>query len=250
MSRRALGMAGVVAAIGAGALHFYLRLFELELAGGAPHSVLIATQDLALGDVITRAALDVRDLPESYLEERHIPGEDMERVLGSRVTSAIRGGGSLFWSDLDTMQDGRTLSGLVRVGMRGYALSERDASFDGLLRPGDRVDVVFTPSEQHAEASILLSNLLVLTVGGDLGQERSEATRENGGRVTLSVAPEQATVLARREGLGRLRLTLRNPQDAVVPMPTAEIPRGARNVESPAASIARVSSREEEEHAR
>lgn len=217
MSRQAKGAAAAAAIVGALSLHFYLRRFELEMAGGTPRAVVMATQDLALGEVITRGALDVKELPESYVEERHISGDDLERVLGARVTSAIQGGGALLWSDLDTMQDGRTLSGLVRVGMRGYALSQRDASFDGLLRPGDRVDVVFTPAEESKTASTLLSNVLVLTVGGDLGQEGAEIMRDAGGRVTLSVTPEQAIALAAREREGRLRLTLRNPQDALVP---------------------------------
>jgi Flp pilus assembly protein CpaB len=126
------------------------------------------------------------------------------------------------------MQDGRTLAGLVRVGLRGYSLSERDASFDGLLRPGDRVDVIFTPVDEASETSMLLHNVLVLTVGGDLGQDQATASVERGGRVTLSVTPEQATVLARREGTGRLRLVLRNPQDAVVPKGEGEAQRSVR----------------------
>jgi Flp pilus assembly protein CpaB len=221
MSRNTMMGAALVATVGAVAFHFYLGRFEVEMAGGMPRSILIATQDLALGEVISRAALDVKELPESYVEERHIAGEDLERVLGARVTSALHSGGAVLWTDLDTMQDGRTLSGLVRVGMRGYALSERDASFDGLLRPGDRVDVVFTPAENRSEATTLLSNVLVLTVGGNLGQDGAEPV--GGGRVTLSTTPEQATVLAQREGTGRLRLTLRNPQDAVVPKPAEPV---------------------------
>ncbi len=239
MTRRAMALAGAFAVTGVAALHFYLQRFELEMAGGDRREVVMAVQDLGLGDVITRAVLDVKELPESYLEERHIAGQDLERVIGARVTSVIQGGGALLWTDLDTMQDGRTLAGLVRVGMRGYALSERDASFDGLLRPGDRVDVMFTPVEASSscsraeppastETTILLHNVLVLTVGGDLGQESGPANFERSGRVTLSVTPEQATVLARREGTGRLRLVLRNPQDVAVPKGPDEAQRSAR----------------------
>jgi len=220
MGRKIMGAAALAAMVGAVSFHFYLQRFEAEVAGGEPRAVLMAVRDLALGEVLTRSVLDVKEVPERYVEERHIDGNDLERVLGARVTSAVQGGGALLWSDLDTMQDGRTLSGLVRVGLRGYALSERDASFDGLLRPGDRVDVVFTAAEEgRAETSTLLTNVLVLTVGADLGQEGGAALHEGGGRVTLSVTPEQAQVLAQHEGRGRLRLTLRNPQDALVPKP-------------------------------
>jgi pilus assembly protein CpaB len=221
MNRNTLAMAVIAAVSGAGALHLYLRRFETELAGGRPIPVLMVTRDLGMGEVISRGALDVRELPESYVEERHILADDLERVLGSHVTAAVGGGAALLWSDLDTMQEGRTLSGFVRVGMRAFALPERDVSFDGLLRPGDRVDVLFTPSDGSASTT-LLRNILVLTVGQDLGQDLDGTEGRTSGRVALSVTPEQAELLADREDDGRLRLTLRNPQDALVDRALAE----------------------------
>jgi Flp pilus assembly protein CpaB len=216
-----MATAAILGFAGMGGLHLYLRRFEDEIAGGERRSVVMATRDLELGEVLTHGALDVKDIPESYLEERHILGQDLERALGARVTSAVAGGGAVLWTDLDAMQDGHTLSGLVRVGMRAFTLPERDLSFDGLLRPGDRVDVVFTPGTLGGEASVLVANVLVLTVGGNLGQGDLDPKRD-GGHVTLSVSPEQANLLAQREGLGRMRLSLRNPEDALVAAPARE----------------------------
>jgi pilus assembly protein CpaB len=180
----------------------------------------MVTRDLALGELVTRSVLDVKELPEAFVEARHIMAEDLERVVGTRVTSSVESGSSLLWTDLDTMQDGRTLSGLVRVGMRAYALPERDVTFDGLLRPGDRVDVLFTPTgfaaaDKKLEATTLLTSVLVLTVGRDLGEADKKAKEVRSGHVTLSVTPAQAELLAQREGTGRFRLSLRNPQDVV-----------------------------------
>jgi pilus assembly protein CpaB len=239
MTRRTMTVAALAATVGGVAFHFYLVRFELEMAGGPSRPVLMTTRDLALGEPITRGMLDVKELPESYIEERHIASEDLERILGARATAAVKGGGTLLWTDLDTLQDGRTLAGLVRVGMRGFSLQDRDVSFDGLLRPGDRVDVVLTPVAPPAEAITLLSNVLVLTVAGDLGLGAEEAQRAREG-VTLSVTPEQATLLAQREGTGRLRLTLRNPQDAWVPG-LAQQPESARppRTTEPSAWVAR-----------
>jgi pilus assembly protein CpaB len=215
-------MAVALGLLGALGLHLYLRRYEAELAGGPRRPVVMATRDLALGEIIERSALDVKELPERYIEERHIEAQDLERVLGARVTSTVHGGGALLWSDLDTAQEGRALAGLVRVGMRAFALPEQDLGFGGLLRPGDRVDVVFAPVPSGPEAQVLISNALVLTVGGNLGQ--GEEGAQWGDRVTLSVSPEQANLLTQREGLGRLRLALRNPEDALVAWPG----RGAR----------------------
>ncbi len=215
MQRKVLGLAVAAAAVGAFVLHTYLARYENEVAGGEPTSVLVITQDIGLGETLSRANVSLRSIPERYLEERHIRADALEKVLGARVTTSLGSGGSLLWSDLDMMQEGRTLAGLVRIGMRAFALSEQDVSFDGLLRPGDRVDVVFNP-QQGSSAQILLANVLVLTVGTDLGQEQGAPSGARRGRVTLSVTPEQATLLAHKENYGRFRLALRNPQDALV----------------------------------
>jgi pilus assembly protein CpaB len=214
-SRTRLTLSAAAAASGIFLSHVYLARYEREMAGGAPQQVLMVTRDLALGELVTRSVLDTKELPEAFVEARHIMAEDLERVVGTRVTSSVESGSSLLWTDLDTMQDGRTLSGLVRVGMRAYTLPERDVTFDGLLRPGDRVDVLFTPTDKKLEATTLLTSALVLTVGRDLGEGDKKEKDLRAGRVTLSVTPAQAELLAQREGTGRFRLSLRNPQDAV-----------------------------------
>ena len=205
----------VAAALGGLALHVYLARFELEAAGGAPRQVVTVTQDLGLGETITRSAVSLRALPERYVEERHILADQLERVVGTRVTSQVASGSTLLWSDLDIMQSSRTLSGLVRAGMRAFTLADRQVDFDGLLRPGDRVDLLFTASGDSAETRTLLQNVLVLTVGSDLGQEDEHKTTRHGS-VTLSVSIEQAQVIAHGVGRGAMRLALRNTQDMVL----------------------------------
>jgi pilus assembly protein CpaB len=216
MNRRMFVAAAAAGLTGALSLHLYLASLEQALAGGAPQRVVVLTRDVALGETLTRGALSLRDLPERYVEDRHVLGADLERALGARVTGALHGGATLLWSDLDVMQEGRTLAGLVRPGMRAYALSEVDTSFDGLLRPGDRVDVLWTAAE-GLEATVIMQNLLVLTVGNDLGDEHArELKRTRSERVTLSVTGEQAAALSSHQRRGRLRLLLRNPQDLIV----------------------------------
>jgi pilus assembly protein CpaB len=216
----------VVAAVGssvAGALclHLYLARFEHEAVGGAPESVVVVTRDIALGEVVTQGALALRDLPQRYVEERHVAAADLERVLGARLTTELHGGSTLLWSDLDVMQEGRSLAGLVR-------LPEADVSFDGLLRPGDRVDVLWTAAE-GGEASVVLESALVLTVGANLGSDgEGEVRRARAGRVTLSVTSEQAAGLSRYQQRGRLKLLLRNPQDLVVLEAAAKAPAPAQ----------------------
>jgi pilus assembly protein CpaB len=250
MTRKGPLAALLAVLLAAGALYLYLRRQELTFGGSAARSLVVVTRDVALGELISRSALDFRDLPERYVEERHIDAHDLERVVGTRSSTAVPGGSALLWSDLDLSIERRSLSSLVRAGKRAFTLPERDVSFDGLLCPGDRVDVLFT--QATSDTRTLLQNVLVLTVGddlGDLGEPRPLPGRRSG-RVTLSVGLEQAERLAACEGRGTLRLALRNPQDLALverSLPTPASP--ADDVLTPAraeVSLARGSARSDE----
>jgi pilus assembly protein CpaB len=127
----------------------------------------------------------------------------------------------VLWSDLTQFSDhGRLLSGLIQNGMRAVSLDGRSIDFDGLLRPGDRVDVVFTTSDKEATAGstvTLLQNLMVLSVGGEIARtDESNKRGYNHGSVVLSATVEQAQLLTQAEQRGHLTLTLRNSEDIAV----------------------------------
>lgn len=203
-------------------LLLYMQRFEQEASGGPPQQILIATRDIPLGAAISQDMLGYRPLPQSYVEDRHIPASDAQRIIGVRVTSGVRGGESLLWTDLaTTSEQRRDLSALVRNGMRAITIrADVSASFGGLLRAGDRVDALLTAERddnQHITIP-LLQNLLVLASGRDTGApvrpgERRRTTQGQINQVTLSVTLEQAGVLALAQEQGRLTLALRNPED-------------------------------------
>ena len=225
MNSKALLAAIATALGGIGMLFLYMQRFEDEASGGAPVNVLIATQDIPLGAAITEGMLGTRPLPSSYVEDRHIPDTDAQRVIGVRITSGVRAGESLLWSDLATTSDqSRDLSSLVRSGQRAISVrADATASFGGLVRPGDRVDVLLTLERTTGDPVTvpLLQNQLVLAAGQDTGaiqragqggSQRSTAINQ----VTLSASVEQAQVLAFAAQRGRLTLILRNPDDIEV----------------------------------
>lgn len=206
-------------------LFLYMQRFEEEASGGPPVMVLIATRDIPLGIAVTEDMLGSHPLPQSYVEDRHIPASEAARILGVRVTSGVKGGESLLWTDLaTTSEQRRDLSGLVRNGMRAITIrADVSASFGGLLRPGDRVDVLLTVEQlSHNHVTIpLLQNLLVLAAGRDTGAptrpgERRTTQSGSVSQVTISVTLEQAAVLALSQEQGRLTLILRNPDDIAV----------------------------------
>ncbi len=222
MTRKAIIAAAICGVAGLVMLLLYMQRFEEEASGGPPVAVLVAGRDIPLGAAITQEVLGSRTIPQSYVEDRHIPASEAPRIIGVRVTSGVRADESLLWTDLaTTSEQRRDLSALVRSGMRAITIrADVAASFGGLLRAGDRVDVLLTiEREQRQHVTIpLLQNLLVLASGRDTGApprpgERRSTNAGTINQVTLSVTLEQAAVLALSQEQGRLTLALRNPTD-------------------------------------
>ena len=84
MNRAAFVAAAVAALIGVALLWLYMQRFEEESSGGAPVAIVMATMDIPLGATLTQAMIGIRNLPSSYIEERHIRAADAERVAAHR----------------------------------------------------------------------------------------------------------------------------------------------------------------------
>ena len=228
MNRGALFAAIGAAALGVALLMVYKKRFETATSGGARVPVLVANSEIPFGEYLTRDMVSLRELPAAYLEERHIRASDAKRVIGVRVSRSIRANESILWSDLAVASEGgRTLSDMVRPGMRAISVpATQTSAFEGLLRPGDRVDVFLTVTGRDTpHVSVpLLQNLLVLAVGKDVGtelqipgeDERAPSWRQRLTTVTVAVTPKQAKQLALAQDQGILQFALRNSDDVEV----------------------------------
>lgn len=207
------------AALAAFLSHLYLARLEAEVSGGPRVAVLVASEDIPVGAALTEKQLAVRDIPRAYVEGRQVRAAEVKKVVGVRAAGGLKANETLLWTDLAKFSDrARVLSGLVQNGMRAVPLELRSADFDGLLRPGDRVDVLFSTGAKGEEGSTqtLLQNLLVLSVGGALDRGELENAPNARGAVTLSATIEQAQILTQAQLRGRLALTLRNTDDVTL----------------------------------
>jgi pilus assembly protein CpaB len=216
-------LASVAAALGSVALgHLYFQRLEAEISGGPKVAVLVAAQDLPVNAVLTEQNVAVRDIPQAYVETRQVRAPELKKVLGARVAGGLKANDALLWTDLARFSDQhRVLSGLVQNGMRAVAIDLRAGDFDGLLRPGDRVDVLFTQNAKDGAGttSTLLQNVLVLSVGGNIARADQTAPPtplRSSGSVTLSVSALQAQLVTQAKERGRLTLSLRNPDDITI----------------------------------
>lgn len=220
MRRIALLVATVV---GVASLFLFFRYqndFEKRVSGGSFIPILVVSSPVALGDVLTEETLAVREIPESYVEDRHIRAADAGRIIGIRATMGLKANEAILWTDLAVSgEEGRVLSGLVRSGMRAVTITTSGGgSLGGLLRPGDRIDLLFSVRREEKMVVLpLLQNVLVLAVGREMGAEPSIISMVRGASdLTVSVTTEQAQALTLAQSEGSLSASLRNPGDIVV----------------------------------
>jgi pilus assembly protein CpaB len=238
VDRKALLIALGLALLGAVSLVVYMRRFEAETSGGTKVPILIATRDIPIGVPLQRGMLGMRLLPQAYLEQRHILVADTDTAVGARMSMAVHANEAILWSDLASMQnERRDLSGLIEPGMRAMIFNARGGGsggmFGGLLRPGDRVDILHTPVRPGTGpvTIALLQNVVVLAVGSDTGNNDGGNQRYSR-VVTVSVTPEQAQLIVHAQSEGPLDVVLRNPDDIVVLKDLPEV--GDADVREPA----------------
>jgi pilus assembly protein CpaB len=225
-------IASLVAALGSGGLaHLYFMRLEAEVSGGPRIPVLVAAVDVPVGTALNESALVVRDIPQAYVEGRQVRASEVKKVLGARVPAGLKANETLLWTDISSFSERtRVLSGLIESGKRAVTVDGRTASFDGLLRPGDRVDVLFTTGDKddpREATTTLLQNLLVLSVGGSIARPDEDSKGSGRGTsVSLSATMEQAQILTLSAQHGRLTLTLRNPDDIQL---VEDVPRTTAN---------------------
>lgn len=240
-SRRALALSALFALLGAVLLALYLQRFEEEVSGGGRVSLVTVRTPIERGALLSADMLSSSSVPRAYVEQRAVRLADRAKVVGVRAANALKPQDTLLWNDLALADEDRDLASLVQPGKRAVTVraseSGSDPAGNGLVRPGDYVDVIVSlraeggPSAQPA-AVVLLQRVLVLAVGsrtephrfGDGPEQRaSNVERE----LTLSLKLEDVQLLSLARERGNLSVALRAPSDAKVVENIADVPLSA-----------------------
>lgn len=202
-------------------------LLQRSLAGRAredaeatrPIQVVAAERDIPPGTPLTRDDIMPIPIPQSALAPSTIAAEHGPALLGRTLLRARRQGEQLSW--FDVQESGRGLAAAIPSGERAVTVSVDDRSgLSGMLRPNDRVDVLWISSQpppregapERASARLLLADVTVLAAGTRTGQD-VPGDETGYATVTLACPPEEAAALALAQARGDLVLVLRNPGD-------------------------------------
>lgn len=219
-------LAGTLAFLGA---QRYLERATLDVESRwrnrfAPASVVVARRDLQSGDVLTSDDIARRDIPASFVPSGTLRADDSAVALGRRLLQPLKAGDPLTRAALHSDAQA-SLAARLRDGNRAVTVPVDEVSSQaGLVRPGDRVDLLLAEERvEGAERCVVVRSLLeslpVLATGqmqqpagagAGLAVERRETSYST---ITLDVTPEQAGQLAVGLRVGELIPMLRGQDD-------------------------------------
>ncbi|SMB94885.1 pilus assembly protein CpaB [Thermanaeromonas toyohensis ToBE] len=205
-------------------VYFYLqKLEERYRQKGDFQPVVVAKERIPARTPITASMLEIKYLPPGYLSGHFLT--ETREALGKITRTEILQGEILRQEKLVTGKEATNeLAFLVTPGKRAVTIAVNDVSgLAGLLRPGDRVDILATlevspgpGQDKVSTTSLVVQNVEVLSVDQSLENTPSslEGKKQGGQRnITLLVTPKQAQSLVLSSEKGSLRLLLRSPSD-------------------------------------
>ncbi len=237
-SKKVLLAALIFGLLAALAMNIYLKQIKLAATNVITKKVLLANVKIPAKSVITADMFTTKDIPEQYVHPDAVT--EPEQAIGYVSNSDIAAGEVLLKEKLVGNKGGPVgLSFVVPLGMRAVAIPVNETtSVGGLIKPGDRVDVIGTLELEVAKSitpgqapimtrtmvsQVLLQNIEVLAVGATLNNAVPETTEDNGKdtnsqvtaakNVTLAVPVDKMQSLALMADSGKITLALRSPVD-------------------------------------
>ncbi len=180
-----------------------------------PVEAVVAAYDIRVGETLSFENLLVRKVPSGFLHTDAITPDFVDNIVGRRLLYPIARGEVLLQSHAATKM-GTSFSALIPDGERALTFPvDQVTSVNGLLRPGDSIDLLVTMDDtnQKTYTLTLLSEVTVLATGeavDELDATESGATYQT---ITLSVSAENAAKITHAREAGTLSVILRAPSD-------------------------------------
>ncbi len=210
------GTCGVSAAVGIN----QLRKPEQGAAKLETVPIVVAAVNIARGRKVTENDVEVRQWPKELLPEGAVT--KLEDAVDRAAITQLVVGEPVLDAKLAAKDAGSGLAILVPIGMRAYTIqaSQVASNVAGFVLPGNRVDVLLNlrgrPDDETGGGSTttLLQLVEILAVDQLLDAPPDNKSDPQDLRsITLLVTADQAALLDLGQNMGKLTLSLRNPED-------------------------------------
>lgn len=204
----------------------------VEAAPDPTSEILVAAEDIGLGDRVTAAQFRWQSWPDHLRHDgfivRDSAADAAARLDGAIARSRMVAGEPILPGKLAEPGSG-LLAALLMEGERALAVRiTAENTAGGLVVPGDRVDVLLVRNQRNARgedatmAETILRNIEVLAIDQQAGDPEPGAFV--GRTATLRLTAEQAERLAAAEASGRIALALRAAHDRLLVEPDGVAP--------------------------
>ncbi|MDE8347172.1 MAG: Flp pilus assembly protein CpaB [Acidocella sp.] len=210
--------------------------------------VLVAALPLSGGALIQPTDLSSATVPVGAVPANAIIDTPQHRTVltGAMIRTPLAQGGVITNDGVIYPGDHGFLAAVLEPGMRAVTVAvDNVTGADGLIWPGDRVDILLTqnivgaPDAKSIAAEIVLSDVRVIATGSELIKDSSDNSNKDNQQpastVTLEVTQEQAARCLVAVNLGKLSLIVHSAENSPSGSSPAFVPVYAGEV-SPALS--------------
>ncbi|MFC1522972.1 Flp pilus assembly protein CpaB [Elusimicrobiota bacterium] len=193
---------GLIALILAVLYFFMLQSREKQFtqAYGQPVGVLVAKYDIPERTLLKPESMStIAYTPRKFVQQDAVEIKsvaDFKKVKDLVSLVRIPKGNQIIYTQLASITPDTGLAVKVPPGLRAASVSV-EADIMGLTKPGDRVDILCTFSVtgqgggQEFVTATILQNILVLSVGGDMGavlspEEQKKKKKSSGEKLAIS----------------------------------------------------------------
>ena len=217
----------------------YLNVKEKELKKSYTLvKVFVASREIPVRTTIDATMLETAELPEKFVETNAIVVKnfqrDSEKVVGNVSAVPILKGQRILQSFMTPPSEFTGLAPKIPVGMRTVIIPISNMDIFGLIKPGDKVDLINVFSVQARAggsvkvASTIAQNVQILNVGKDLEfsmfkKKGKDDEGKTGGSMSVLyagvlVSPEDAQLIALGMSQGDIVISIRSSYDSDLKM--------------------------------
>lgn len=178
--------------------------------------ILVAMTDMDIGTKLDPKNVKLEEWPKAKIPEGAL--QSLDKLEDRFARARLYKGEAILEFKLMGPNEGRDTAIKIPRGMRAIPVRLELDTVIGLIQPGDKVDVMVfvrkTNEIKQTAMVTILTDVTVFAVGADV-----ERTTDKDGKqveaktVSLLVKQEQAEKLAMATELGKIRLTLRRPDE-------------------------------------
>jgi pilus assembly protein CpaB len=178
-----------------------------------PTKVVVAKENLRVGDMLSYDNLAIREMPAGYIHSSAVRSENADFVVGKRIMQPINAGESLLENFLASRTNS-SFANLIEKGNRAITFPvDIISSMSGMLRPGDKIDLMVTLRQGKNVTMPLLKNVTILATGAIVDEEGMLADDGSYQTITISETPLNAARITHARQVGNMTVVLRSGKE-------------------------------------